>query len=161
MVRESRSSGFPLPAAASRFPLPASRFRSPCQGVFTETEGDSDSHMKDYRNLDVWKLAHETVLAVYRATESFPSVERYGLASQIRSSAASIAANIAEGCGRDTDQDFARFAVIAASSANETEYHTILARDLAYIDEPTYDRLCGLIGRVRAMLTALIRTLRM
>ena len=117
--------------------------------------------MKDFRNLDVWRLAHETVLVVYRATESLPAVERYGLTSQIRRSAASIAANIAEGCGRDTDQDFARFAVIAAASANETEYHTILARDLGYIDEPTYDHLCGLIGRVRAMLTALIRTLRL
>lgn len=96
----------------------------------------------------------------YTEPPSHSPVERYGLTSQIRRSAASIAANIAEGCGRDTDQDFARFAVIAASSANETEYHTILARDLGYIDEPTYDCLYGLIGRVRAMLTALIKTLR-
>jgi len=116
--------------------------------------------MADYRKLEVWKLAHEMTLCVYRVTTSVPAEERYGLTAQIRRSAASVAANIAEGAGRDTDQDFARFVVIAASSANETEYHALLAHDLGYIDTAAWEQLTGLIGRVRSMLTNLHKTLK-
>ncbi len=65
--------------------------------------------VKDFRRLQVWHKAHLLVLAVYRETTVFPSEERFGLTSQVRRACVSIPANIAEGCGRRTDDDFARF----------------------------------------------------
>jgi four helix bundle protein len=77
--------------------------------------------MSDYRNLDVWKLAHAVALETYRLTARLPTYERFGLVSQARRSAVSIALNIAEGAGRDSDRDLRRFLGIATGSANETE----------------------------------------
>lgn len=115
--------------------------------------------MADYRNLEVWKLAHQLALRIHRATIEFPTHERYALSSQIRRSAVSIAANIAEGAGRVSDPDFARFVAIAASSANETEYHALLARDLGYLTAESHGEMADLIARVRSMLTNLRKTL--
>ena len=86
--------------------------------------------MQDFRNLSVWRLAHELTLAAYRETSRFPSSEQFGLTSQMRRSAASIATNIAEGCGRGSDADFGRFLQIALGSASELEYQLLLAADL-------------------------------
>jgi four helix bundle protein len=77
--------------------------------------------MKDFRNLEVWKLAHQLTLAAYRETRSFPTDERFGLTSQIRRAASSIPANIAEGCGRRGDAEFHRFLQMAMGSASELE----------------------------------------
>jgi four helix bundle protein len=85
--------------------------------------------MKDFRQLKVWEKAHQLALEVYNATKGFPKEELYGLTSQIRRSSMSIPTNIAEGCGRNTDADFARFLQMAMGSASETEYQLILARD--------------------------------
>jgi four helix bundle protein len=63
----------------------------------------------------------------------------YGLTSQVRRSAASIGANIAEGCGRRTDGELARFLQIARGSASETEYHRLLARDLRFLSQSEYE----------------------
>ena len=65
--------------------------------------------MKDFRKLQVWHKAHRLVVDVYAATVTFPTEERYGLTSQIRRASVSIPANIAEGCGRGSDAEFARF----------------------------------------------------
>ena len=78
--------------------------------------------MQDFRQLRVWQLAHELTLDVYRITKSFPKDEQYGLTSQLRRCSSSIAANIAEGCGRGSDSEFARFLQIAMGSACEFEY---------------------------------------
>jgi four helix bundle protein len=86
--------------------------------------------MRDFHSLKVWEKAHRLTLQVYRASESFPAVERYGLTTQARRAAASIAANIAEGCGRESEADFVRFLSMSLGSATELEYHLILARDL-------------------------------
>jgi len=115
--------------------------------------------MTNFRKLEVWQLAHQTTLEVYRLTATLPDHERHGLVSQMRRSATSVAANIAEGAGRDTDRDFARFIAIARSSANETDYHALLAKDLGYIDEPAWARVSELISRTRSMLTKLRQTL--
>ena len=77
--------------------------------------------MRDFKDLLVWEKAHRVTLQVYRATRTFPADERYGLTAQLRRSAASIPANIAEGCGRDGERELARFISIAAGSASETE----------------------------------------
>lgn len=116
--------------------------------------------MADYRKLEVWELSHSLVLAVYRTTGSFPNHERYGLTAQIRRSTVSIAANIAEGSGRGSDLDFARFAAVATASANETEYHALLAHDLGYLSPEVHREIAGLIGRIRSMLANLQKTLR-
>jgi four helix bundle protein len=116
--------------------------------------------MKDFRELKVWQKAHEVTLAVYRATKSFPKEEQFGLTAQVRRSAESVAANIAEGCGRNGDPEFARFLQIAMGSASETEYHLLLAKDLGLLSASEYDPMAGSVEEVKRMLTALIRKLR-
>jgi four helix bundle protein len=91
--------------------------------------------VQDYRHLKVWEKAHQLTLAVYKATVPFPKDELYGLTSQIRRACTSIPANIAEGCGRDGDAEFARFLRIAMGSASELDYHLLLARDLGFLNE--------------------------
>jgi four helix bundle protein len=115
--------------------------------------------MKDFRTLSVWQKAHELTLSVYLATRTFPREELYALTSQLRRCSTSIGSNIAEGCGRGTDADFARFLQIAMGSASELEYQLLLARDLALLDEATYERLTAPCIEVKRMLTALIRKL--
>ena len=115
--------------------------------------------MKDFRDLDVWRKAHQLTLAVYRATAAFPKAELYGLTSQMRRAASSIAANIAEGCGRRTDADFARFLQNAFGSSNELEYYLLLALDLGLLAKTEYDRLSDNIIEVKKMLAAFIRKL--
>jgi len=113
--------------------------------------------MKDFRRLQVWEKAHALTLQVYKSTKSFPSEERFGLTSQMRRAAASIPANIAEGCGRDGDPEFARFLQMAMGSATELEYHLLLAHDLEFLDKKQYDELAGSIDEVKRMLATLIR----
>lgn len=116
--------------------------------------------MQDFRNLKVWEKAHALTLDVYRSTRSFPSNERFGLTSQLRRSCASVPANIAEGCARGGDNDFARFVNIAAGSASETDYHLLLARDLEYLDDSIYQPLLKQVSEVKKMLNSFERTLR-
>lgn len=116
--------------------------------------------MQDFRKLKVWEKAHQLTLAVYRTTQEFPQAEMYGLTSQLRRSSASIAANIAEGCGRKSNLDFARFLQIAMGSASEVEYHFLLARDLALLDASSYENLAGTAEEVKKMLTVLIQKLK-
>jgi four helix bundle protein len=111
--------------------------------------------MRDFRKLEVWERAHRTALGVYQATGSFPEREKFGLVDQLRRSAASVAPNIAEGCGRDGEKEMARHLSIAGGSASETEYHLLLARDLGYLPEATYFQLTSQINEVKKMLRAL------
>ena len=85
--------------------------------------------MKDFRDLTVWQRSHQFVLHVYQTTSGFPKAEQFGLTSPIRRAAVSVPSNIAEGCGRGSDADFARFLQMAFGSACETEYQVLLARD--------------------------------
>jgi len=82
--------------------------------------------------LIVWEKAHALTLASYCGTAGFPKQEVYGLISQIRRCSASIAANIAEGCGKRSNAEFQRFLHIATGSASELEYHFLLAKDLGF-----------------------------
>ena len=116
--------------------------------------------MQDFRNLDVWKRSHELTLTVYRTTKSFPDDERFGLTSQLRRGAASIPANLAEGCGRGSDADFGRFVQNAMGSSSEVEYHFLLARDLDYLNVALYTDLNDEITRIKRMLTSLLRKIR-
>src|ERR1700693_2932733 len=86
--------------------------------------------MEDFKDLKVWTKAHALTLAIHGWTRGFPRDEIYRLTSQLRRAAASIGANIAEGCGRRSDAEMKRFLQIARGSANEVEYHLLLAKDL-------------------------------
>jgi four helix bundle protein len=99
------------------------------------------------------------VLRTYQITNVFPSYELYGLTSQIRRAAASIPANIEEGCGRESETELKRFLVIAMGSASELEYHFILARDLNFIDHAVYPTLEAQVFEVKRMLRGLIKKL--
>ena len=90
--------------------------------------------VKTFEDLIVWKKAHQFVLMVYRYTESFPKSETYGLTSQFRRAAVSIAANIAEGFKKRGKLDKARFMNISQGSIEECRYYIILSRDLGYGD---------------------------
>ena len=91
--------------------------------------------MRDFRELKVWEKAHRLTLQVYRITKNFPSDEQFGLTVQLRRAAASVPTNIAEGCGRDSERELARFMSIAGGSASEVEYQLLLACDLNYIQD--------------------------
>lgn len=116
--------------------------------------------MRGFRELKVWAKAHELALAVYRATAGFPREEVYGLTSQTRRSATSIPTNIAEGCGRSGDRDFARFLDMAAGSASELEYQLLLSRDLGLLSGEDYVRLAEDVTQVKRMLAAFTEHLR-
>ncbi|OGU19071.1 MAG: four helix bundle protein [Ignavibacteria bacterium GWA2_55_25] len=116
--------------------------------------------MRGFRDLIVWKKAHALTLAVYKTTRQFPKEELYGLTSQIRRSSSSIAANIAEGCGRRTNADFARFLQISFSSASEVEYHLILAHDLELLDKNIFEQLSRDVIEIKKMLAGFLRKLR-
>ncbi len=116
--------------------------------------------MKDFHQLQVWQKAHHLTLAVYQATATFPREELYGLTSQLRRSSASISANLAEGCGRNGDAEFARFCSIAMGSANELEYHLLLARDLKFMKQKDYEDLSDRATELKRMLTGLFQKLK-
>jgi four helix bundle protein len=113
--------------------------------------------VRDFRELKVWSKAHQLVLDVYRATRSFPADERFGLTAHIRKSAGSIPSNIAEGCGRQTEKDFARFLSIAAGSTSETEYQLKLAHDLGFLEEAPFQQLVSDANEVKKMLNSLVK----
>ena len=96
---------------------------------------------------------------MYQITVTFPREELYGLTSQLRRSCASIPANLAEGCGRSGDAEFARFCSIAMGSASEVEYHLLLARDLKLIKPKDYEEMAQRATEVKRMLAALIQKL--
>src|SRR6059036_331510 len=110
--------------------------------------------VKGFKELKVWQKAHAMTIAVYDTTRTFPREELYGLTSQLRRSAASIGANIAEGCGRRSDREMARFLQIARGSASEIEYHFMLAHDLHLISNQDYRKLSSQADELQRMLTA-------
>ena len=113
--------------------------------------------MKDFKELRVWSKAHELTMLVYELTRAFPRDEVYGLTSQVRRSAASIGANIAEGCGRRSDGEMTRFLQIARGSASETEYHLLLAKDLGLLPEAEFRDIEQKVVEVQRMLTSLVQ----
>jgi len=116
--------------------------------------------MRNYRDLQVWEKAHKLTLVIYRGTQDFPKEERFGLTSQIRRSAASIAASLAEGCGRRSDGEMARFIQISMGSGAELSYHLLLARDLGFLKNAEYSKLDDDLGEVMRMLSSLSKKIR-
>ena len=116
--------------------------------------------MKDFHKLGVWEKSHNLTLELYQLTKGFPREELFGLTSQLRRSVASIPANIAEGCGRSSEADFARHLQIGFGSACEVEYHLILAKDLRYLDSQQFEQTTSRLIEIKRMLSSLISRVR-
>lgn len=107
--------------------------------------------IRNYRDLVAWQRAMDLVEAVYKLTQMFPKQEVYGLTAQIRRAAVSIPSNIAEGEGRNTPKDFARFLSIAYGSLREVETQLTIALRLRYVTETDItaaQQLCDETGRI-------------
>lgn len=115
--------------------------------------------MRDFKELQVWQKAHRFALDVYRHSRGFPAEERFGLTAQLRRAAVSIPSNIAEGCGREGEREFARYLSIAAGSASEAEYQILLARDLSYVTDDAHRQLDAQVNEVKKMLNSFIQKL--
>ena len=111
--------------------------------------------MKDFRNLQVWQKARNLTLKIYQVTAGFPRSELYGLSSQLRRASSSIGANLAQGCGRKFNAEFAQSCNIAAGEASELENHLLLAMDLRYITPEEYTELNERTIEIKRMLFGL------
>jgi four helix bundle protein len=116
--------------------------------------------IKSYRELQVWQKAHELVLLVFKMTEGFPREDHYGIVSQVRRSASSVAANIAEGFGRGTTREFLRSLQIARGELEETRYFMLLSRDLGKISKEDNQRIESACDSTGRLINALGRSLR-
>jgi four helix bundle protein len=116
--------------------------------------------MQNYKDLKVWQKAHFLAMKIYRLTKDFPKEEQFNLTSQLRRAALSIPTNIAEGAGKFSNKDFARFLQIALGSANEVDYLTLFSHDLDIINESEFKVLTKEIGEIKGMLISLIKKVR-
>ncbi len=115
---------------------------------------------KSYVDLIAWQKAIELIVDVYRITEKFPADEKFGLTSQLRRAAVSVAANIAEGQGRFGEREFVNFLSIAHGSLRETETHVHIAGRLGYLIKETQDRMLNQTAEVGRLINGLANALR-
>lgn len=115
---------------------------------------------KGFEDLKVWQLAIQLAKLIYQETKSFPVDERYGLTSQIRRCAVSVASNIAEGCSHNSANDFLRFLAIARGSLSELKTQIIIAFEVDYLNEIQKQQLLSKTDEVAKLLNALRRSLK-
>ena len=115
---------------------------------------------QSFKEIYAWQRAHAFVVSVYQTTKSFPDYERFGLSSQFQRAAVSIAANIAEGYRRESLNEKLRFLNISQGSLEECRYYILLAHDLNYIDNDTYNNLNASIEEASRLLNAYFRGLK-
>lgn len=116
--------------------------------------------MRDHTKLKVFELADSLAVSVYRRTQTFPDSERFGLQSQVRRAAVSVAANLVEGCARTTQTEYARFVEIAFSSSRELQYEIGLCGRLGFLSLEDAARLEHDCTNVAKALNGLLRALR-
>ena len=116
--------------------------------------------MQNYKELRVWEKAHFFTLKMYEVSRVFHKEEIYSLTDQVRCAASSIPADIAEGCGKNSQLEFAHYLNLALGSANEAEYFLILSRDLKYLIEEKFSELNDSVNEIKAMLISLIGKVR-
>jgi four helix bundle protein len=116
--------------------------------------------MRPHEKLEAWSKAIDFVVDIYKSTESFPKEEKFGLTSQIRRAAVSVPANIAEGAGRHSDKEFARFLSNAQGSASELETELIIAHRIGYLSESSFADLNNSLARIGRLITGLSQHLR-
>ncbi|WEX07559.1 four helix bundle protein [Chelativorans sp. AA-79] len=115
--------------------------------------------INSYQDLRVWQLAMDLAFDCYKVTRAFPRDELYGMTSQIRRAASSIAANIAEGHGRENTGSFIQFLRIAQGSLKELETYVVLATRLEFIDAKRSAELLGVTEEIGKMIRSMIRRL--
>lgn len=113
--------------------------------------------VRTHRDLDVWKKSMDFVTKLYKVTIDFPKSEIYGLTGQIRRSAVSIPSNIAEGAARESKKEYIRFLYIALGSVAEIETQLIIANNLQYLDDTSFNILDENKDEIGRMLYGLIR----
>ncbi len=111
--------------------------------------------MRTHERLEVWKKSVDFVVLVYKATNSFPSEEKFGLISQIRRASVSIPSNIAEGAARSSNKEFLHFLSISQGSTSEVETQLLIAHRLNFLDEKTYFSLRNDLDEIGKMLSGL------
>lgn len=116
--------------------------------------------MRPHEKLDVWNKAIDLVMNCYKATETFPKDERFGLISQIRRAAVSIPANIAEGAARDSPKEFTYFLSNAQGSASELETELLIAFKLGYLAETNHTVLRTNLDSIGRMIVGLSRSIK-
>jgi four helix bundle protein len=119
----------------------------------------SSNSFNSYRDLVVWQTAMALAEDCYRLTRAFPKEETFGLTSQIRRAASSIAANIAEGHGRESTASFIQFLRIAQGSTKELETHILLSERVGLLTREPQELLLSRCNEIGKMLRSLIRTL--
>lgn len=115
--------------------------------------------MHDFRRLRVWQLARELGVSVDQVVRRFPRTDRGVVGGQLRRAALSIHSNIAEGCGKSSRRDTARFLQIASASAKETESHLVVAGDLHLLHPKLCEQLIARSRTIQRMLESLMRNL--
>ena len=117
--------------------------------------------MRDYKKLDIWKKSHLLTKQIYnKVLPVMPSEEKFALTNQLRRSTYSIPLNIVEGCGKNSDKDFAHYLDNALGSAHEVEYTCYLIYDLGFINKELYHGINAAVNEIKAMLIAFIKFLR-
>jgi four helix bundle protein len=117
--------------------------------------------VRNYKRFSVWVISHELTLKIYKEiVPGFPESEKYGLTSQVRRAAYSIPCNIAEGCSRSSEKEFAHFLEISLGSAQELEYCLLLTKDLAFMNEREYLIFYEKVNKIKAMIINLIKKIR-
>lgn len=116
--------------------------------------------MRDFRKIKAWQLADDLAVAVYEVSKRFPKEEVYGITSQIRRAASSVAANIVEGASRESAKDYAHFLQIARGSLAETQYFLHLARRLGFLEDARAVQVEALAKETFACLHGLILAVR-
>jgi len=116
--------------------------------------------VKSHKNLEVWGRSVDFVTNIYKATAGYPKHEIYGLASQIRRAAVSIASNISEGAARQSHKEFIQFLYIALGSASEVDVQLLVSRNLEYISDDQYLEMSREREEISKMLFGLIRNVK-
>ena len=116
--------------------------------------------MRDHTKLRAFELADQLAFVIYKMTRTFPKDEIFGLTSQMRRAAVSIASNIVEGCARHSTSDYVRFLDMAYGSAREVEYQVSLACRLGYLSKTDIKDLGALCCETSKVLNGLLRALR-
>ncbi len=116
--------------------------------------------MRDHTKLRAFELADDVAIAVYQSTRTFPTDERFGLTSQMRRAAVSVAFNIVEGSARHSQRDYIRSLDMACGSARELQYRVSLAHRLGYLDKQARQTLSAASEETSKVLNGLIRSLR-
>ena len=116
--------------------------------------------MTSFRDLDTWKKAHVLALLIYKLTNTFPKSDEFALVQQMQRASLSVASNIAEGFGRQTQKDTLHFYVMARGSLSELESQVQFSKDLSRISQQEYNEVISIVTDTRKVLTGLIKSTR-